>query len=79
MAHICAISSNPVKAGTGVNRRLMDPSGMREKDPTPVKCPKQTKKYVSKFDKIDKINLKCVRFDLKGTSKKHGWSPKLNN
>ena len=68
-----------LKAGRGVDRQMLDPSGMREKDPTPVKCPKQTKKYVTEFDKINKINLKCVRFDLKGTSKKHGWSPKLNN
>ena len=68
-----------LKAGVGVGRRLKDSNGRREKDPTPVQIPFQTKKYVQQFHRIDKINLINSQFDLKGKSRKHGWSPKLNN
>ena len=68
-----------LRAGTGVHRRLLGDDGFQEKEPSPVKIPMQTKKYINEYDKIDKINLCEVKFDLKGNSKKHGWSPKLNN
>jgi len=44
----------------------------------PIKVPYQTKVYVETFGLIDKKNLKDSRFDLKGISKKHNWSPKIN-
>ena len=52
--------------------------GIRDKESTAVKIPLQTKVYVNEFGKINKKNLKDSQFDLKGISKCHNWSPKIN-
>ena len=61
----------------GVGRKLRGADDLREQEQTLVKIPEQTKAYVSTFDKIDKKNLIDSRFDLKGISKKHNFSPKI--
>ena len=55
-----------MRAGRGVGRRRRDDDGRREKDPTPVQIPMQTKAYVNTFNRIDKKNMKDGWFDLKG-------------
>ena len=67
-----------LRAGLGVDRRRKGDDGRREKDPTAVQVPRQTKVYVETFHIIDKKNMKDAIFDLKGVSKKHNWSPKIN-
>ena len=67
-----------LRAGEGVDRRMRGENGVRDRHSTAVKIPLQTKVYVSEFDKIDKKNLNDSRYDLKGISKKHNWSPKIN-
>ena len=65
-------------AGNGVNRRMRGDDGKREKHPTPVKIPLQTKWYTDTFGIIDDKNGKDAVFDLKGESHCHNWSPKIN-
>ena len=66
-------------AGLGLHRCLLDNDRFWDKGLTPVEIPLQTKKYVNEYDKIDKINLRNAKFNLKGNSKKHARSLKLNN
>ena len=65
-------------AGDGVGRRMRGEDGGRKKEATAVKIPHQTKVYVEEFGKIDRNNFQNSRFDLKGQSKCHNWSPKIN-
>ena len=76
LANCC--SPTLLRAGDGVDRRKRGNDGVREQDPTPVKIPLQTKKYVKTFGKIDNKNMKDAQFDLRGISKKHNWSPNIN-
>ena len=68
----------PLPSGDGVNPCMRSEDGSRDKQATPAKIPPQTKVYVSEFGKINRKNFKDAQFDLKGISKCHNWSPKIN-
>jgi hypothetical protein len=70
-------SPNFLKVGDGVMRRKRNLDKSRDQHQSAVKIPEQTKAYTRKFFKIDHRNLKDAKYDLKGQSKKHNWSPKL--
>jgi hypothetical protein len=62
--------------GSGVLRRKKV-NKVREREKSEVRCPMQNRDYSRQFHWIDKGNGKEAKFDLKGDSKLHNWSPKL--
>jgi hypothetical protein len=62
--------------GSGLLRRRKV-GKKREREKTEVQCPMQNRDYSETFHWIDKGNGKEAKYDLKGSSKLHNWSPKL--
>ena len=68
-----------VVVNQGIQQQGLDVDNKRMRDPAPVDCPKKMVTYYETFHLIDRRNnVESPYIMGKGSSKTHGWTPKLS-
>ena len=67
----------PKVVDSGIKRRRRVNS-ILEREPVAVPCPHQNVDYSETFRLIDKGNGAEAKYELRGQSRSHGWTPKLS-